>query len=685
MKRPLAATGFSILFSLIVLILVKNTLAALCVLILSAALGTAFTFLKFRQASACAVTCFGIALACLLFMNSEYNRQKTLSLCTENVTVEAVITEKPLFSHSKGRYYAEARLKSIGSERAYGKIRLSFNETYDGIDAQSLLTGDRISFIGKTYKIGQDADSIHDYYCSLGIYTGGYSITDLKVTPPRLRPLDHYVSMFRDWMIKKIRFNFDKETAGLVIAVLVGDKDFVSDEVYSDFKKSGAAHIMAVSGMHLSVWILFFSLLLDRFKKHRVLINLLLMLITVLIMFIASFTPSVMRAGFMVLLSLFGKCINRDADSVNSLGFSCTVLLCCNPYMAVNIGFLLSVLSVLSIFLFGVPCARLIEEKLSHKLKLDIVKKAFSLVTTSICISLGVTLFTFPVSVSAFGGISLISPFTNLLLFPVVTPFMVLSAVFVAFSAVPYLSTVIDFAVNILSQYITAVTRFSSAIPFSYIPADYRHIIFWAVLFIFAVVSFVLVTRKRDMAFKITLSIIVFSVLLSFACQIRESLTQYKFTAVKTDSACSYIISMNGRGILVGMSDDYYFDKNLSDTLSKENITLDAFVFTENTDKNEAGYILKKYGIEHCLSSQGDSAALFGKVRVVKKKGFVTVEGNGICAIIFENEGLQTEADCDIIINNYGLLSARADADRCTAEEFETLTVRNGGNISIGR
>ncbi len=685
MKRPLAAIGFSILISMMLLIFVENTVIAFCVLVLSAVLVAVFTFLKFRQASLCAVICFGIALACLLFMHSEYNRQKTLSLCGENVSVEAVITQEPVFSHSKGRFYFETRLKTLRGEKAYGKIRLSFSETYDGIDAQSLFIGDKISFSANTYRIGQNVDSIHDYYCSLGIYSGGYGMTDLTVEPPEIRSLNYYVNLFREWMVKKIRFNFDKETAGLVIAILVGDKDFVSDEIYSDFKKSGAAHIMAVSGMHLSVWILFFSLLLDRFKKHRVLINSVLMIITVLVMFIASFTPSVMRAGVMVLLALSGKCINRNADSVNSLGFSCAVLLLSNPYMAVNTGFLLSVFSVLSIFILGVPSAKLLSEKLKNKLKGELIKKLSDTVVTSVCISVGVTVFTFPILVYAFGGISLVSPLTNLLLFPVVTPFMVLSACFVAFSSVPYLSTVISLAVNALSEYILGVTNLATDLPFSYMAADYRHVIFWLILVVFIAVASVLITRKRNFAFKITCSIIAFSIVFSLGYQIKASISQCKIIPVKTDTDCAYIVSMNSRGVIIGMSEDYYFDKNLSDVLSRENITPDVFIYTGSTDSDEAEYLLRKYGIKNSITRPGDSAVLFGDIKIVKQEGFVSVEGNGISVAIFENEGLQTEHNCDIIINNYGLLSSGTENGLFAAEPFEYLTLKNGGNISVGR
>lgn len=656
MKRPLAVTGFCMLLFMLLCIQLESSILALSVLIISAIGLVLSTFLKPKQALLCAAVCLGIGSACLLFLNGEYERQKTLSLCGEQISVQAVISEKPEFSHENGRYYAVAKLKSISGEKAYGKIRLSFSETYDEVDSQSLKIGDRITFNGNVYKIGESSSDIHKYFNSIGIYTGAYTIQNLKIEPPSHRPIYYYVSIVRDWLIQKISHDFDNETAGVIIAMLTGDKDFVSDELYTAFKKSGTAHIMAVSGMHLSVWIMFLGVLLDKLKRHRALTNLLLCSAVLFVMLLASFSPSVMRAGFMVLLQLSGRFIGRRTDGLNSLGFASIVLLCFNPYMAVNAGFQLSFMSVASIFLLGVPLAETVLQKSKHKIPTEMLKKMFSAVVTSLCISLSVILFTFPIMVMAFGGVSLVSPLTNVLLLPAATPLMILSGLYALFSFVPFISTVLALTVKLFASYTIKAVELTADLPLAYLPADYRYIIGWAVLVLTVIFAVFMLIRKRPTLSKASVAAIVIAFLFAFCNGLSTSLTQYQITTLPTENECSYIVTMNGRGVLVGFSEDYYFEKSLSEKTEELGITLDAAVLFDSTDEYGMSFIAAEHGIKHVLSSPGESVILFGEVRIENRGSFVLAEGNGISVGIFSKDYLQQQSGCDIILYQDGVL-----------------------------
>lgn len=684
MKRPLALIGFTALCFLVFFITVESAVLSLGVLIM-AGLGLVVSgFSKSKQAILCSMLCIGIVFACLLFMTGEYHRRKTLSLCGEEIYTEAVICEKPEFSHANARYYAVARLRTLSGEKAYGKIRLSFSETYDDIEADALKIGDKISFTAAVYKIGQGDSEIHKYFNSIGIYTGAYSIKNLNINPPSVRPIYHYISIVRDKIIKELNYSFDDETAGFLIAILTGDKDYVSDDTYTAFKRSGAAHIMAVSGMHLSVMVLFLSFLLDKIGRHRILNNTVLFLSVIFIMLLASFSPSVMRAGFTMLLFLVGKMLNKDADGLNSLGFASICLVLINPYIANNMGFQLSFMSVLSIFLLTLPVYEYVLGKFNNKIPTEMLKTLFSAVLLSVCISLSVTLFTFPIMVTAFGGVSLVSPLTNLLLLPVVSLIVILTALYSLLCYVPIISTILGYAVNIISFYILKVVEITSALPFAYLPANEEYIIGWAVFLFLILLSLYLLIRKNLTIGKISTAFVIVAILLSFGGQINASLSQYQIAAISGEDSSSYIVSMNGRGVLIGISEDYYFESNLAERVEELGIRFDALVCFDDTDEYEAGYVCAKYDIKSVIINSGERVVLFGQVTVENRGSYIIVEGNGIRTQIFPKEGLQAALTCDIIINNYGL-QFKNNEEYLFAEESEefVLTVGENGNYSI--
>lgn len=684
MKRPLAVSGFTALILVLCFIHFESTALALCILILAAAGLVISTFIKSKQAVYCATICFGTIFACLLFMHTELKKEQTFHLCDENAAVHALISERPEFSHEKGRYYAVAKLESINGEKAYGKIRLSFSETYDEIDPDTLEIGDKITFNGSVYKIGESLDEIHNYYSSIGIYTGVYGIEKLETDAPSHRPISYYVDRIRTSLINKISYSFDSETAGIIIAILTGEKSYTSDDTYSMFKQSGAAHIMAVSGMHLSVWILFLSFLLESFKRHRVLTNMILGAAVVFIMFLASFSPSVMRAGFMVLLHLFAKAIGRETDGLNSVGFAVICLLIFNPYIAVNVGFLLSVLSVVSIFLLALPCHDFMTRKFINKFSSQIFQKTVSAVILSLCISLAVTLFTFPIMVIAFGGVSLISPLTNILLLPVITPLIVLSAFYLLSSFIPVLSFILSLAVKVTVTYTLNIVNFTSSLPFSYISADFSYIVIWLILASLVCTTVLLMKIKRLNLAKISVMAISFVLIFSVFTELSSTLTDLKITPLRYEDDCCYIVSMNGRAILIGLSDYYYFETDLKNTVEELNISIDAVLCLEGMNDSGADFIAAQYKTR-IIDDEGEGVTLFDEIKIEHRGDYATLDGYGIYTVFFQKEGLQSNLNCDIIYDRSGM---RFCNNEIGAEQYDysfasTTVINKNGDYSI--
>ena len=210
---------------------------------------------------------------------------------------------------------------------------------------------------------------------------------------------------------------FPADTFGFAKALLLGDKADLSWAQSRDFSRSGISHIVAVSGLHISI---LFALICILTGKRRFLTA--IVGIPVLFCFgaMAGFTASVTRAVLMQTLLLLALVLNREYDPPTALSFACLVMLLQCPLTIAGIGFQLSVASVAGIFLFY--------EKLSNWPKQWLPGEGKTLrgrmerfLASSAAVTLSATVMTVPLTAIHFGLVSLVGLVTNLLVLPVVS------------------------------------------------------------------------------------------------------------------------------------------------------------------------------------------------------------------------------------------------------------------------
>lgn len=202
------------------------------------------------------------------------------------------------------------------------------------------------------------------------------------------------------------------EHAPLLNAMLWGVKGNISDSVYDAFRSCGIAHILALSGLHVS----FVVGALNRLTRRALPKVKFYTSIVVLFAYcaIAAFPASLIRASVMSLCGLYAAAAGRRYDMPSGIAFSAIVILLADPAALYSIGFELSFGAVIMISLLMRP----VTELLSF-LPLPIAQMA----ALSVCGTLG----TLPLSVYYFGTIPVLGLFANTLILPIV-PFVFLSA-----------------------------------------------------------------------------------------------------------------------------------------------------------------------------------------------------------------------------------------------------------------
>lgn len=651
MKRPLACFGFTLFAVLLCLNLLESTAVSVSLLILGAvSFIISFIIKKTRQTLIIPTVFGGVILGCLLFsvFQTEYN--DTVALVGDNVSVSGVITERPEFSRENRRYYCVIKADSVSENKVRTKLRFSFSESYDQINPSDLQIGDIVSFSGTVYKTGTYSESSRYSYKSRGTYLGAYSLEKFEAEKPLRRPVGYYIDLLRRSVSEILMHDFDNENGSLLVAVLTGDKSYMSDETYDSFIESGIVHIMAVSGLHLSIWVAFLSIFMDfRGRKGRIMAALMIVF-TVFMMNFACFTGSVKRASAMTVLYFIGKILGKRTDALNSLGFAAVCGLIVNPFGVLDISFLLSFFSTMGIIIMGVP----LSEKIDGKLNIfgERIKRILSVLFATVSLSLSVTIFVFPVSVLVLGGVSFVSPFTNLFSFLAVAPLLLLTGLYSFLRFVPLVSPFMAIIMKYLSDYIIKVADFASDLPFAYVNTEFEKLGLWFVVaFVFLLAAMLLYNYSRVLM-RITAIISAGIFLLSFSVNFYASLDKCKVTLYGESRGSCAVVSLNGKGVLIGFDGDSYDEKEIVEDAERDKVKIEAAFFVEDFISKDKESLCTALGVEKVLTRDGESTVLFDKLEIIKEDKNITVDTGGIKTEIFSEEYLQDEKKYDTIPYN---------------------------------
>ncbi len=247
----------------------------------------------------------------------------------------------------------------------------------------------------------------------------------------------------------------DGEELGLVTALTIGDKDLIDKEHLTTFSRSGAMHIMAVSGMHVGMISLGLSFLLF-FLRGRLKILKVLIIMTALwgFAFITGMSPSVLRATIMFTFLQAGTLMHRPATSINTLLASAFILTAARPAVIFEAGFQLSYLAVAFIILFYEPLYRVI------RLRKKIPDYLWQMVAVSLVAQAG----TLALAVRLFNIFPLLFLATNIVVIPISFIVLALAFLLLVFSAVTPVAAFFAMLLGKLSGFTLSFTGMISSL-----------------------------------------------------------------------------------------------------------------------------------------------------------------------------------------------------------------------------
>jgi len=298
------------------------------------------------------------------------------------------------------------------------------------------------------------------------------------------------------------------QTNGNILkGILVGDKSDFSDSLYQSFSFAGLSHIVAVSGMHLSILFSAISLLLGALKVRKRISLLLTVPIIILFAATARFTPSVCRAAIMILMMLIAAVIGKRYSPINALFLSLGIILCVSPYSVYSRSLTLSFGATLGILVYykyihHFLCLPLRFIKCRSDVADRIISKIYKFIVSSLSISLSVTVTTSYFSLLFFGSVPWVQALTNIWIIPVVTAAFCLGYIACILSfIIPPLATVISYPLNffldIIAKTATTFGQSSSTFTISNTNFPWTYFVVYAG---FAILLYLILKKAYDLS-----------------------------------------------------------------------------------------------------------------------------------------------------------------------------------------
>lgn len=394
-------------------------------------------------------------------------------LCDTTQQVALTLTEDPTATD----YGSRAMGTIQADDRRYSAV------LYADEALMKATAGDCVTVQAKIRRAGLSiADGESLYLRAQGVVLQLQSEDILSVEPGR----GSWPVRLRQYLQNRLHVLYSGEAAGLLRALLTGDRSELSYGIQNELSVAGLSHAVAVSGMHVSMLLAMVSLLCGHNPRLTALFG-----IPVVVAFtlMTGASPSACRAAVMQTMLLLAPLVRREQDGLTALSAAALVLLLQNPWAVASVSFQLSFAAVLGLFVLAEPLQRRL---LGRSKKAGRIRRYLA---GSAAASVAATVVTLPLTVYYFGLISLAAVLTNLLALWAVTAVFTLGAISCFAGA---LGPVLAWPVSKLSAYLLGLCRLIARFPYAAAYPQNLPLMCWAVA-AYGVLCWLLLRGSRKM------------------------------------------------------------------------------------------------------------------------------------------------------------------------------------------
>lgn len=386
--------------------------------------------------------------------------------------------------------------------------------------------------------------------------------------------------------------NIAERELAVLMALTIGDKQLLDDDLKQAYSSAGVIHILAVSGLHVGLLyvLLTYMLFFLKGKRYKVILKTVLILVCLwLYAAIADFSPSVTRATIMFSFILFAQLSGRRASTLNAVFASAFFICLFKPLSLFDVGFQLSYLAVLGILAFYPKLSKLVT------IRNPLLRGVWNIC----CVSLAAQLAVLPLSVFYFHQLPVYFLLTNILVLPLVTVATYLIVLLLLVSFIPLLSAIVGYILGACIWIITYVVEAVQQLPYA-VWSDIYISPLQLSLYLLALLCFMLVVYFKKKLL-LLYGVVCFILALSLGIAHNIETKKQKQLVVFNTSNASFVSFIEGHKATC-LRDDRSKDRS----------------FGYNTN----GYFIKqrvsKYDIQTIVHSQLDSFHFIGDLRYYK-------------------------------------------------------------------
>ena len=426
-----------------------------------------------------------------------------------------------------------------------------------------------------------------------GIFLLAYQKEDAQLLKLSETPFWAYPAILRQSLEDLIDGAFPADASPFAKALLLGDRSEIDYETDTAFQTSGIAHIIAVSGLHVTI---LFTLINMLCLKRRWLVAAVSLPLLALFAAVTGFSPSVVRACIMQSLMILATLLDKEYDGPTELSFAALVMLVANPLVITSVSFQLSVGCIVGIFLFQKRIYDWLYSRICsrEKPRFAKIKRWFA---SSVSVTLSAMALTTPLSAWYFGSVSLIGIVTNLLTLWVISfIFYGIMLVCALGIAVPAAASAVVAVIAWPVRYVLFTAKLLSAFPLAAVYTRSVYIVAWLVFCYLLLAVFLLSKKKQPGRL---FGCVLFGLTVALAASWLEPfMDDCRMTVLNVGQGQSIILQSEGKTYLVDCGGDY--DEDAADlaaeTLLSQGISRINGLILTHFDTDHAG------GAEYLLS-----------------------------------------------------------------------------------
>lgn len=412
------------------------------------------------------------------------------------------------------------------------------------------------------------------------------------------------------------------EEGNLLLAILLGDKDKLSEDIQESFKTSNLSHMLAVSGAHVSYIILGLTYVLQNSiigKKNEKIVCIIFLLF---FMAITNFTPSVTRACIMAVLTLFSGIIYRKSDVYTNISVAALITLIFNPYNLLDLGFQLSYGGTIGIIFF----IKRIQEKKSNSKVINYIKQMA-------LVSIYANIIIIPIMMYHFNTVSFTFIISNIMASPILGIIVITGFLFIIASiTVKPLTRLIAIFIKPILSILIKISQICSKLPFSNILVVTPYM--FNVISYYAIILYCIKSKKNNKC-KIIICLLIVLILINFIIYIFPQKLRIFFIDVGQGDS-TLIITPDKKTVLIdgGGSDSFDVgEKVLLPYLLDRRILKIDYVLISHFDTDHCGGILtimEKVKVKNIIISEqaehSENYERFKKLMIHKKIRLIEVK-----------------------------------------------------------